>query len=143
MKTTYPTLRALTREIIEQERDDIHEASDIYPDWRNDLIKAWRADVDVADCYDAYMNPVDMRAETLLEQISATSPYAVVGEDWPELQRLMSEYWWLQISPIVDRLIPSIHEDFSSERQDRNEWRDEQKSDWNRERYALAKEFAA
>ena len=137
---TYPTLKSVIREICEEERDEVNEASDIHKHWHHDLIKAWRADVDVGSCYDAYMNPVDLKAENLLEQISATSAHAVYGQDWTELQRLLSEYWFRQISSTVDRLIVEVHEDMISDRQSYREAQDEWRAEQRREDF---KEFAA
>ena len=135
-------LHTLIREILDEERGEIDEASDINKDWHHDLIAAWRSDASVADCYEVFTNPVNAKAEILLEQISADMPNALITGS-TELQRLMSEYWWIQIGWYVDKAIMEVKAEHELTALIAKEERAEQQAEWNRDRHADAKEFAA
>ena len=136
------SLHTLVREILDEERGEIDEASDINKDWHHDLIAAWRSEASVEDCYEVFREPASAKAESLLMQISADMPNALtVGST--ELQRLMAEYWWIQIGWYVDKAILEVKAEHELTALIAKEERAEQQAEWQRERYADAKEFAA
>jgi len=137
------SLHTLVREILDEERGEIDEASDINKDWHHELIAAWRSQASVADCYEVFTNPANTKAETLLEQISATSPYTVIGEDHAEFNRLMAEYWWIQIGWYVDKAILEVKAERELTALIAKEERAEHQAEWQRDRYADAKEYQA
>ena len=128
------SLKSKLREVFEYDDEPPHEAADIDKGWHADLIRAWRSEASVADCYEAFMNPTDAKAETLLEQISATLPYSIGKNangfnDVAELQRLVTEYWWRQITWFVEEAIYELHQEIRSDRQSRKDAIDEQRAE--------------
>ena len=105
------SLKSLLREIIESERGPILEAADINKDWRKDLITEWRLDSTPNDVIEAFTNPVDDIAERLQFAIALESPYGPSAE----LSRLIADYWWKQIAPMVDLAIEKVREELNNE----------------------------
>lgn len=132
------SLKAIIENLLDEERGEIDEASDINKDWHHDLIAAWRSEASVEDCYEVFTNPATAKAESLLMEISADMPNALITGS-TELQRLMAEYWWIQIGWYVDKAILEVRAEHELTALIAREERAEQQAEWQRDR-ALSKE---
>ena len=103
------SLKSLLREIIEQDRGLILEAADIAKDRRKDLITEWRLSSAPESVIDAFTNPVDDTAERVQFAIALESPYGPSTA----LNMLLADYWWMQISPMLDKAITEVHEELN------------------------------
>ena len=130
------SLHTLVREILDEERGEIDDASDIPTDMRPQLIRAWRetaSPVEVAEAYLAGEDDADM--STLLA-------FALDEVLTHEGQQAMLRCFWAGMSWRVDKAIMEVKAEHELTALIAKAKQAEQQAEWNRDRYADAKEFA-
>ena len=129
------SLHTLVRELLDDDHD-IDDASDIPTDMRPQLIRAWRetaSPVEVAEAYLAGEDDADM--STLLA-------FALDEVLTHEGQQAMLRCFWAGMSWRVDKAIMEVKAEHELTALIAKEEQAEQQAEWNRDRYADAKEFA-
>ena len=130
------SLHTLVRELLDDDHD-IDDASDIPTDMRPQLIRAWRetaSPVEVAEAYLAGEDDADM--STLLA-------FALDEVLTHEGQQAMLRCFWAGMSWRVDKAIMEVKAEHELTALIAKAKQAEQQAEWNRDRYADAKEFAA
>jgi hypothetical protein len=121
---------------------DIDDAEGIPEEMRPAIISAWRETAKIVDIVEAFYPPADSEAEELFESIAwSTSRIAAGNETF--LDSTATRYWWLQITWMVDAAIMEVRAEHELTALIAREERAEQQAEWQRERYADAKEFSA
>ena len=129
------SLHTLVRELLDDDHD-IDDASDIPTDMRPQLIRAWRetaSPVEVAEAYLAGEDDADM--STLLA-------FALDEVLTHEGQQAMLRCFWAGMSWRVDKAIMEVKAEHELTALIAKAKQAEQQAEWNRDRYADAKEFA-
>ena len=136
------SLHTLIRELLDDDHE-IDDASDIPTDMRAQIIRAWRETASPVEVAEAFLNPADDNAELLLEAIGHDTSWIAGGDSFsPGFKHLIDTYWWRQITWYVEAAIMEVKAEHELTALIAKEERAEQQSEWNRDRYADAKEFA-
>lgn len=131
------SLNALIENLLDDDHD-IDDASDIPTDMRPQLIRAWRETASPVEVAEAFLNPADDDAD-----MATLLAFALDEVLTHEGQQAMLRCFWAGMSWRVDEAILEVNADSARHQAIAREERAEQQAEWQRDRYADAKEFAA
>ena len=135
------SLHTIIRNLLDDDFE-IDDASDIPEDMRPEIISAWRDTAKFSEIAEAFYPPAVEEAEELFESIAWSTLRIAAGNE-TVFDGTVARYWWLQIKWMVDAAIMEVRAEHELTALIAREERAEQQAEWQRDRFADAKEYQA